>query len=227
MTPGLKQVAGFKYLLCGNLAKRNSLADQCIYYLGMQQMADDMQAALVRFDCPVVLVCINDWDNDLTPWPAKGLYPGDPDFKGDAPKTLDALTEVVIPTIERAEGLSPSVRAIAGYSLAGLFSVYAFANSTVFEHVASMSGSFWYEGWIDYLQGLHLDKSGASAYFSLGDKESRARERILHSVQANTDRTAEILESWGVSVQNRLVPGSHFDNVTNRILAGLAALTDM
>lgn len=220
---GLKKAHGIDYMACGSRKPQVP----CIYYMGLPQEISDTEKLLAGFDCTIVYVVISDWDNMLTPWPAKGLYRGDADFKGEAPQFLAKLLGEVIPAIEQEEGLSPTKRAIAGYSLAGLFSVYAFANCDAFSCVASMSGSFWYEDWVDYVTSLHLDKQGCSAFFSLGDRERKAKEKILHSVQDNTDITIRALESWGVKVQHHLVPGGHFDNVEGRVQEGLTALAEM
>ena len=219
----MKRADGFEYLVCGSRKPHVP----CIYYMGLPQELAGTEKLLAGFDCTIVYVVISDWDNQLTPWPAKGLYRGDADFKGEAPEFLDVLLGKLIPTIEQAEGLWPVKRAIAGYSLAGLFSVYAFANCDTFDCVASMSGSFWYEDWVEYITSLKLDKRGCSAFFSLGDKERKAREKILHSVQENTEITVHALESWGVQVQHHLVPGGHFDNIYERVDEGLTALAEM
>lgn len=218
-----KSAHGFQYLACGS--RRPQVP--CIYYMGLPQGLADTEKLFAGFDCTVVYVVIDDWDNQLTPWPAKGLYRGDADFRGEAPKFLEVLLRELIPAIEREEGLSPQKRAIAGYSLAGLFSVYAFANCDVFQAAASMSGSFWYEGWVDYVTSLNLDKQGCRAFFSLGDKECKAKEKILHSVQENTEITIRALESWGVKVQHHLVSGGHFDNIEARLQEGFAVLAGM
>lgn len=223
----LKNVEGFDYMMCGAppaISKASAEDGVCVYFFGLRQELEDIHDALKPLPCTIVYIVIDDWDNLLTPWPAKGLYRSDPDFEGKAPGFLAKLTEKMIPAIEEAESLHPAQRAIAGYSLAGLFSVYAFANCDVFESVASMSGSFWYEGWPAYIQSLHRSKQGCFAYISLGDKERRAKEKILHRVQDNTDITAATLRSWGMTVEQHLVPGGHFDNVIPRIQAGLAAL---
>lgn len=223
MGMGLKKAEGFEYLMSAGADAQSP----CIYYLGLPQELPSTKTILEGFDCAIVYIVINDWDNQLTPWPAQGLYRGDPDFKGEAPQFLEALRTSLIPAIEHNEGLRPAHRGIAGYSLAGLFSVYAFANCSLFTSVASMSGSFWYEGWTDYVASLKLDKQGCSAFFSLGNRESKAREKILHSVQCNTNLTVRALESWGVRVQHHLVPGGHFDNVAQRVGEGLTALAKM
>ncbi len=59
-----------------------------------------------------------DWDNDLTPWKAKGVPSGSADFKGLAPQFLSFLKERLIPEIEKELNVSSGVeRTLAGVSL--------------------------------------------------------------------------------------------------------------
>ena len=46
---------------------------------------------------------------------------------------------------------APAWRGLAGYSLAGLFALYALYQTDVFARAASMSGSFWFEGIMEYV----------------------------------------------------------------------------
>ena len=50
---------------------------------------------------PHVLVVFQtkNWDDDLTPWPAKGIGRGQPDFGGLASQTLCWLTQRLIPDV--------------------------------------------------------------------------------------------------------------------------------
>lgn len=223
MAKETKSVGGFQYLASGN---KQSQAP-CIYYMGSPQELPDTERLMSALDCAVVYVVISDWDNTLTPWPAKGLYRNGEDFKGEAPEFLQKLLDELIPAIEQKEGLTPSHRAIAGYSLAGLFAMYAFVNCDTFECAASMSGSFWYEGWADYITSLKLDKRGCGAFVTLGDKERKAKNKLMRTVQENTDITICALESWGVKVEHHLVPGGHFDNIYQRVGDGISALASM
>lgn len=215
----LKRAGGFNYAF-----RKGGGDDACIYYIGVAQQFDGLARALAGLSCDTVLIVIDNWDDDLTPWPAPGLYQGDADFRGLAAETLGRLVGEAVPAIEGDAGVAPTRRAIAGYSLGGLFSLYAFANNRTFDAVASMSGSFWYPGWVDYLHGLKSHPTEGFAYLSLGDRERAAREPILHSVQANTEATVGILNGWGVKTQWRLVPGNHFQHADQRVRDGLAAL---
>lgn len=221
----VKKKCGFNYVI----SSENGSEAPCIYYLGLPQELEETEELVKELKCNVVFIVItlNDWDALLSPWSAPGLYRNDPDFKGEGPKFLDKLLNELIPSIEREEGIAPERRAIAGYSMAGLFSLYAFANCEIFECVGSMSGSFWFEGWVRYVTSLNLDKKGCGAFVSLGNKERKAKEKILHTVQDNTDITIKALESWGVTVEHHLVPGGHFDNIYERVEEGLMAISRM
>ena len=78
-----------------------------------------------------------DWNCELTPWPAPPVARGQPDFGGGADALLGELAGRILPEVE-AE-LRPSARWIAGYSLAGLFAVYAALSTRLFARVASVS----------------------------------------------------------------------------------------
>ena len=103
-----------------------------------------------------------DWNRELTPWPAPPVARGQPDFGGGADALLGELAGRILPEVE-AE-LRPSARWIAGYSLAGLFAVYAALSTRLFARVASVSGSMWYPGFSDWVAaGTHSLEEGAAA----------------------------------------------------------------
>ncbi len=103
-----------------------------------------------------------DWNCELTPWPAPPVARGQPDFGGNADALLGELAGRILPEVE-AE-LRPSARWIAGYSLAGLFAVYAALSTRLFARVASVSGSMWYPGFSDWVAaGAHSSKEGVAA----------------------------------------------------------------
>ena len=222
MSAEFKESNGFQYWF----HKGDDPSGLCIYILGLPQDPAEIEKSHGKYSCSIVYIVINAWDDDLTPWSAPNSTAGSPDFKGLAPETLKTLTTKIIPDVEKREGISPAQRDIAGYSLSGLFATYAFANSDVFHDMASMSGSFWYEGWIDYLSGLERDKKGTFAYLSLGLKECKVKQKLLQSVQENTDKVESILESWGTQVEKYYGPGGHFDFIEERVEAGLSALID-
>lgn len=172
----------------------------------------------------IVTIPVNDWNDALTPWPAPGLYRGEPDFGGHAAHTLAHLTNELIPVFEQNEGLSPTARAICGYSLGRLFALYTLTHTSSFVACACLSGSVWYEGWIEHLRELNLSLDGRYAYLSPGTKERRAARPILKTVQDRMEACADILREAGAAVDYRTSPGNHLQHIPERLDAGLTAL---
>ena len=70
-------------------------------------------------------------------------------FGGNAADTLRFLTEQVIPTLKQQFELSEIVKIIlGGYSLAGLFALWASTQTDLFYGVAAASPSVWFPGWM-------------------------------------------------------------------------------
>ena len=178
----------------------------------------------------VVLLPVATWGDALTPWPADAPYREEPAFGGHAQETLDELLNTVIPAVEdelaAASGVRPTRRAICGYSLGGLFSLYAFTHSDAFDACGCLSGSVWYEGWIEYLRTLDLQLAGRYAYFSLGTKEKHGGQPLMRTVQKRMTECVELLREHGCKVDFALGPGTHLQHIPTRIAAGLAALDD-
>ena len=175
----------------------------------------DVAAASAGLRSRVVSVPVEDWGDALTPWPAPALHPDEKDFGGQADETLASLAE----TLNGA----PGPHAICGYSLGGLFALYAFAREPQLAACACLSGSVWYEGWVEWLRANAPDCAGRSAYFSVGRKEKRAGLPFRH-VEEDLAACAEILRAHGCRVDVALGPGNHMQHVTERLAAGLAAL---
>ncbi len=159
-----------------------------------------------------------EWERDFTPWPTPGL-PGRDIFSGGAPEYLQFLRETVYPVLcsEFPIWDKQTHHAIAGYSLGGLFALWALFEADIFGAAASLSGSLWYDGWLDYLK-TRLPSRGSRVYLSLGRSEERAGNPRMMAVGENTRRTfAYLVETLGddnVTLEwNR---GGHFTGVSNR-----------
>lgn len=196
----------------------------CVFCITAAGHPFDAKALFTDATLTICFLYIGDWDNALTPWPAPGLYKGDAPFQGLADQTLAEVEESVIPYLQATHHLTTNRFALMGYSLGGLFSLYAFTKSSRFEAVAGMSSSVWYKGWISYMEGVTLSPKQKFAYLSLGSKEKRANPPILHCVQDNTERTAELLREKGVETRFELNPGNHYQQVDERIKKGFDAL---
>lgn len=195
-----------------------------IYVIDSPDHPVDLESLARGRRSSIVTVPVVNWNDALTPWPAQGLYREGSDFGGQADVTLTELCDEAIPAIEQDEGLCPSSRAICGYSLGGLFALYAFTHTELFSACACLSGSVWYEGWVEHLRELGPDLSGRFAYLSLGTKERRAAQPILKTVQDRMEACAKILHDRGTLVEYRTGPGNHMQHVPERFDAGLTAL---
>ena len=186
-----------------------------IYVIDSPEHALPATEAAAGLGSGVTSLLVANWDDVLTPWPAAALRPGEEDFGGRADETLASLSGL----LDR----EPGSHAICGYSLGGLFALYAFVREARLCACACLSGSVWYEGWVDWLRANAPDCSGRYAYFSVGKKEKRAGLPFRH-VEEDLAACAEILRARGCKVDVSLGPGNHMQHVGERLAAGLAAL---
>ena len=183
----------------------------------VEEIAGELPAVLVLIDC--------DWDRDLAPWAAERVFKGGSDFAGQADAHLERVARDIIPAAEAALGYTPPWRGIAGYSLGGLFAVYAVWKSTLFSRAASMSGSLWYDGFADFLADNAPCTAPSHVYLSVGEREKRTRNSRMAAVERCTELAAMRLRSLGYAVEYNVVPGGHFDDVGARIMKGLEFIT--
>ena len=118
----------------------------------------------------------------------------------------------------------PRFIGLAGYSLAGLFAIYATYHTEIFERVASMSGSLWFPDFVEYVEHHEMKRVPEKFYISLGDKESKTRNKILQTVQDNTEKIVEYYRKQVLSVEFELNPGNHFKNPDLRTAKGIIAI---
>lgn len=186
-------------------------------------------------DCPpMVLVSVNNpgtgLDDELSPWPAEGVWKGQSPYKGLAAEHLRWMMEECVPQMETQFGIRDILPVIAGYSLAGLFALWAAWSSGYFRRVASVSGSLWYPGFTDFIRdnapkaGLKEGTGLEKAYFSLGDRESRTRHPLMSRVDACTAEVVERVRSYGIETTFEWNPGNHFDHPELRMARALAWL---
>ena len=163
-----------------------------------------------------------DWNRDLTPWPAKAVFRGQPDFGGGAADYLRVLTQEIMPGAE--EDLQPPKRAVMGYSLGGLFAVYAALETDAFDAAASVSGSMWYPGFAEY--AAQKKRAPECAYFSVGEREKLSRNAAFRSIEDCTHAVMHALEERGAATVFELNPGGHFDDAPGRMRRALEWLKE-
>lgn len=84
----------------------------------------------------LVNIGVDLWEENFSPWCAPRVFAKGPNFGDGAQKTLDTLINQVIPWTESELSEPPAYRALVGYSLAGLFSLWAGMTQQVTRGVA-------------------------------------------------------------------------------------------
>lgn len=189
----------------------------------------------------LVNVGVDLWEENFSPWCAPRVFAKGPNFGDGAQKTLDTLINQVIPWAESELSELPAYRALVGYSLAGLFSLWAGVTqagvspqvtrgcqpdntpAATFQRIGAVSGSFWFPGLLDYVdQQLSGGAVGLThAYLSLGDREARTPNPQIMHVRENAELLASKLQNAGITTTFELNRGNHFQNVEGRMQKAL------
>ena len=101
----------------------SSVAGAPIVYL-LGDMADHSPVQVPE-GVSLVSVGVDLWEENFSPWCAPRVFAKGPNFGDGAQKTLDTLINQVIPWAESELSEPPAYRTLMGYSLAGLFSLWA------------------------------------------------------------------------------------------------------
>lgn len=148
---------------------------------------------------------VNDWNNDLSPWNAPPVF-GKNSFGDGAAKTLDQILQHC--------GDRSKTYFIGGYSLAGLFSLWAAFQTDLFEGVAAASPSVWFPGFSDFVKANNI--SCGSVYLSLGDREEQTRNPVMATVGDRIRDIHETLSERGVECVLEMNEGNHFKDADLR-----------
>ena len=111
---------------------------------------------------------------------------------------------------------------LMGYSLAGLFALWAAYESDVFSGIVCCSGSLWFPDWDHYVRN-HVIQSKCSVYLSLGGKEEKAKNKVMASVGDRTRAQEGLLQedSMVESVVLEWNAGGHFADAGKRLAKGV------
>ena len=142
--------------------------------------------AAQKYGTTIVVITGMDWQNVFSPWPARGVPAGSPDFKGESPEYLNMLQQTAIPKIESALGYRANPeRTLVGVSMSGLFALWQWILCGTFDNIACLSGSFWYEGFMDWLMSHPVAHKDGAAFFLLGNQEAKSPIREFQTVGIN------------------------------------------
>ena len=157
---------------------------------------------------------VKSWNDELSPWEAPAVW-GKESFGGNAADTLCFLTEQVIPTLKQQFALPENVRIIlGGYSLAGLFALWASTQTALFSGVAAASPSVWFPGWMEFEQQHPIQAQ--RVYLSLGDKEEHTKNAVMATVGDNIRTLHSRLAERGTDCTLEWNNGGHFKDTDLR-----------
>lgn len=161
------------------------------------------EVSLIAANCGrifhLIAVKVGDWNADLSPWKVPAVF-GKEDFGEGAEETLRQILKLCA---DRTKTYY-----IGGYSLAGLFALWAACRTDLFRGVAAASPSVWFPGFADYLKENEI-KTGA-VYLSLGDREEKSRSPVLATVGDRIREAYALLSERGVKCVLEWNEGNHF-----------------
>jgi len=159
----------------------------------------------------LVVFKVDDWNGDLSPWPAPAVF-GKEGYDGRAEETLTEILNYC-----RDDN---KTYLIGGYSLAGLFALWASTRTDVFKGVAAASPSVWFPGFDVYINDNRIKAD--RVYLSLGDKEEKTKNPVMATVGDRIRGTYELLKSEGINCTLEWNEGSHFKDATIRTARAFA-----
>ena len=172
-------------------------------------------------DQPFLLVTIEleDWTIDLMPWP-DGNISRDSEAGKHGQETLAFILEDLIPELEQRYGALPVI--LGGYSLGGLFALWASCQSDCFKAVAAASPSVWIHGWLPFAK-----KNAPLAevvYLSLGDREEHVKNQAIARVGNNLRAYYDLIHKQLQPECSTLVweEGGHFNENAGRVARAFA-----
>ena len=183
----------------------------------LELLDQEVEAIKKLSDKPFSLVAfmIKDWNQELTPWVAPPIF-GKTPFGDGAEKTLEFITNQLLPEVQ----YNNAHIILGGYSLAGLFALWAGYQTDLFEGIAAASPSVWYPQWIDFAsENKPLAKS---VYLSLGDKEEKAKNPVMAQVGNAIHKQHGLLMEQEVNTILEWNAGNHFVDSDKRMAKGFA-----
>ena len=159
----------------------------------------------------LIAVRVENWNTDLSPWMAPAAF-GNECFGNGASDTLAEILKMIDNPCK--------TYIIGGYSLAGLFALWAVTRTDLFSGAAAASPSVWFPGFIDYMED-HTVHAG-TVYLSLGDKEERTRNPVMSKVGECIREGYTSLQRKGLDCTLEWNSGNHFKEPDLRMAKAFA-----
>ena len=207
------------YAILGDLK-----ASTFLMYLVDESNSEDYEQIYQKisneFQLCMIVVFIHDWQGELSPWVAPAIF-GKYDFAGNASLLLSELESFWM-WFEKDNQIETNQLYLCGYSLAGLFSLWASSQTNLFKKVAAVSPSVWYLNFVEYMQLNPIQTR--EVYMSLGDKEANAKNKVMATVKDCFDTVIQILQKQDIALTYEYNPGNHFQDVELRMTKGIQQL---
>ncbi len=162
-------------------------------------------------DFCLMAAAVDNWNQELSPWRAPAVF-GNEAFGEGAENTLEWLLDLCTDP--------EKTYYIGGYSLAGLFSLWAAYQTDRFQGVAAASPSVWFPGFLPYMKEHRI--YSPLVYLSLGDREEKTKNPMLACVGGCMREGYIWLKSQGIQCTLEWNPGSHFQNPALRTAKAFA-----
>lgn len=198
-----------------------------IYFLSPQPIEETEVDRLAKaYQCNLAVITGLDWANDMTPWVAPPVIHGEARFGGNADTFATRLIDEIIPAVERDGDFGKTeLRDIAGISLSGLFATYIWLTRDYFDSMASISGSFWYNGFIDFIKRIDIPARSGVGYFLLGVTESHTAISRFKTISTDTAEVVDTLRRNHLRAILEWNRGGHNYPIIPRLEKALLALT--
>lgn len=154
---------------------------------------------------------VENWNDDLSPWKAPAVFKTE-DFCGGASKTLENIIALCADKNRKYY--------IGGYSLAGLFALWAACQTDIFSGVAAASPSVWFPGFIDYMKTYKMKSQ--NVYLSLGDREEKTRNPVIAQIGNCIKEEYRCLLENGINCILEWNKGNHFKEADIRTAKAFA-----
>ena len=172
----------------------------------------------------IIFISNIDWNNELTPWVGEPIFKGDKEYLGEADKFLDFIENDLLIKIKNEYKIGLEKLTLCGYSLAGLFTLYAGFKTNIFDSLICCSSSFWYKDFSSFVVNNKLNENVKYIYLSLGNKEHLTKNEIMKTVLDNTNLIYENIKSRGINIEFELNEGGHFSDPLGRQIKGIKRL---
>lgn len=163
-------------------------------------------------------VPIADWEQELMPWP-EPVVSRRPEVGSGAKATLHFVANQLLPSLLEDPRLSKHIPVVlGGYSLGGLFALWAACQTDRFHSIAAGSPSLWAGDWPQYAATHPI--LARHVYLSLGDREEHTKNKTMA-------RSADRLRAEYARLQNQLgesgttlvwEQGGHFNDPAGRMV---------